>query len=163
MWIELPSLWIALINIIGIPIAHLGLAWGATRMPSSLFTQRTITPFSDWEISLHHHLFFTRHWKHLLPDAAPWMGGVPKAHLTSAEPNYLKQFITETRRGEFSHWAQVIVILGFIAWNPWPANLIIAIYAFASNLPCILNLRYTRARLIRVLLKREPTLKTTHE
>ena len=142
---------------IGIPVAHLVLAWAATSIPNGLFASAQNKPISDFEISLHHHLFYTRKWKSLLPDGAPWMGGFAKGKLTDTSPAYLQRFILETRRGEFSHWAQILVITGFIAWNPWPANLIIIGYAVLSNLPCILNLRYTRARLIRVLDKKTMT------
>ena len=61
--------------------------------------------------------------------------------------------LLETRRGEFSHWIQWILITGFIAWNPFPANLVIIAYAFASNVPCLLNLRHTRQRLLPALIK----------
>jgi glycosyl-4,4'-diaponeurosporenoate acyltransferase len=98
-------------------------------------------------------VFFIRRWKHLLPDGAPWFDGFPKKKLESTEPGYLRKFILETRRGEFSHWLQIIAITGFIAWNPFPANLIIISYALASNLPCLLNLRHTRQRLLPVLQK----------
>ncbi len=154
MWIELSNTWIVLLNVIGIPIAHLSLALAATILPIGLFSSSHDKPISDFEIFLHHHLFCTRKWKQLLPDGAPWLGGFPKGKLTDTSPAYLERFITETRRGEFSHWLQIIVITGFIAWNPWPANLVIVGYAILSNLPCILNLRYTRVRLVRVVSKK---------
>jgi glycosyl-4,4'-diaponeurosporenoate acyltransferase len=157
MWIELPNIWIALLNIIAIPVAHLALAWIATILPLSLFSRAENEPVNDFEIRLHHHFFLTRKWKYLLPDAAPWLGGFAKGKLIETSPEYLLRFIAETRRGELSHWAQILVISGFIAWNPWPANLVIIGYAILSNLPCILNLRYTRARLVRVLHKKSPT------
>ena len=140
MWIELSNTWIVLLNIIGIPLAHLVLAWITTTMPNALFASAQNIPISDFEMSLHHHLFCTKKWKGLLPDAAPWMGGFAKGNLTDTSPAYLQYFILETRRGEFSHYAQILVISGFIAWNPWPANLAIVGYALVSNLPCILNL-----------------------
>ena len=154
MWIELPNLWIALLNVLGIPLAHLALAILATKLPTSCFTRDTIPLMSRFEIRLHQKLFFTPKWKHLLPDAAPWFGGFPKGKLTDTSPEYLRRFIAETKRGELSHWAQTLVITCFIAWNPWPASLVITSYAVFSNLPCILNLRYTRARLVRVLHKK---------
>lgn len=156
MWIELSNFWIILLNIIAIPAAHLALAWSATILPLSLFSRTENESISDFEIRLHHHFFLTRKWKFLLPDAAPWLGGFAKGKLIETSPDYLHRFIAETRRGELSHWAQVLVISTFIAWNPWPANLVIISYAIISNLPCILNLRYTRARLVRVIHKKYP-------
>ena len=154
MWIELPNLWIILLNVIGVPLAHLTLAWISTILPTRYFTSTKNHSLSNLEIRSHHHLFHTRSWKHLLPDAAPFLGGFAKAKLTSTSPSYLLRFIAETKRGEFSHWAQLLVITCFVAWNPWPANAIIVCYAVLSNLPCILNLRYTRDRLVRVLDKK---------
>lgn len=154
MWIELSNLWIILLNVVGIPSAHLAFAILATRLPASLFSGMRNQPASRLEMQLHDQLFLTRKWKYLLPDAAPWLGGVAKGKLTDTSPEYLHSFIAETRRGELSHWAQALVIFSFIAWNPWPANLVIASYAMLSNFPCILNLRFTRARLTRVLDKK---------
>lgn len=154
MWIELPNLWIAVINIIGIPATHLLIAWWSTRLPSTWFAPRKSLPTKKKAHPIYEKLFLIRHWKHLLPDAAPWFKGFPKGSLQPTDPSYLRTFILETRRGEFSHWVQTIVITAFIAWNPYPANIIIIVYAFLSNLPCILNLRYTRQRLFALLSKR---------
>ncbi len=55
-----------------------------------------------------------------------------------------------SRLPNFAHGA-LYVLSGFIAWNPYPANIIIVCYAVLSNTPCILNLRYTRRRMNRLL------------
>lgn len=151
MFLDLSNFWIITLNVLGIPTAHIFLSVVSTRLPDTFFERRSgLTP-SSFELALHQKLFLTRKWKACLPDAAPWMGGFPKAKLLGSTPEYLRKFVLETRRGEFSHWAQLIVISAFTGWNPWPANLIIVGYAILSNLPCILNLRYTRLRLLRVL------------
>ena len=67
---------------------------------------------------LYERVFLVRRWKHLLPDAAPWFGGVAKAKLQSAEPAYLDTFAAETRRGEFSHWLQLILEIASAARHP---------------------------------------------
>ena len=153
MWCELSNLSIILLNVLWIPLTHILLAWVSTILPISFFYRANNVPACEFEMMLQHRVFFTRKWKNILPDAAPWLGGFAKGKLLETSPEYLRRFVIETRRGEFSHWLQMALICGFILWNPWPANLIIVCYALLSNLPCILNLRYTRARIIRVLNK----------
>ena len=157
MWIELPALWIIVINCLGIPAVHLLVAWWSTRLParhfrpgSMLFRPR------GWECggSLYARLFRVRSWNRLLPDAAPWFGGVAKAKIKSRDPGYFRTFAVETCRGEFSHWLQLLVIAGFIAWNPYPFNLVIIGWSLLSNLPCIVNLRYTRLRMLKIADRR---------
>lgn len=152
MWIELPNLWIALLNGIGIPAAHLLIAWGSTRIPFALF-RTSRGPLPGDSVRIYERLFLVRRWKDLLPDAAPWFGGMPKARLQSADTTYLDTFAAETRRGEFSHWLQMLVISAFILWTPFPAALVIIGWAILSNLPCILSLRHTRLRILNLSLR----------
>ena len=44
-----------------------------------------------------------------------------------------------------------VVILCFVTWTPWPAALVIAVYAILSNLPCIVLQRQNRLRLAAIL------------
>lgn len=152
MLADIPLVWIALINSLGIPLTHLAIAWLTTQLPQAWFTKEPLK-LQDGNTTIYENLFFVRSWKHLLPDAAPWFKGFPKGSLQSKDPAYLKKFIAETRRGEFSHWLQILAISSFVVINPWPATLIIVIYALLSNMPCIINLRYTRIRMLRVLKK----------
>lgn len=154
MWLELPNIWIAVINILGIPVCHLGIAWLSTCLPARMFQQQlahTEQANGDW----YDHVFHVRRWKKLLPDAAPWFRGFAKGKLKSTDSIYLTTFIGETRRGEFSHWLQIIAISLFILWTPYPASIIIVLYAIASNAPCIINLRYTRLRMVNLLHKKQ--------
>ena len=130
MLVELSNTQIILANCLGIPLAHMGISWACEQLPRRIFEKpMPEAPTGPNQI-------YTR------------VSGFPKARLTSTEPTYLASFIAETRRGEFAHWLQWIVISLFIVWNPFPANLIILIYALLLNAPCILNLRHTRQRLI---------------
>ncbi|MFK7909955.1 MAG: glycosyl-4,4'-diaponeurosporenoate acyltransferase [Akkermansiaceae bacterium] len=153
MWIELSNTWIIVANVLGIPAAHMLVSWCCTNMPASWFAKPD-TPHAPKPHPVYEKIFFIRRWKHLLPDAAPWMKGFPKGSLASTEPDYLREFMLETRRGEFAHWLQWLAISAFIIWNPYPANLVILFYAALANLPCILNLRYTRQRMARHLSKK---------
>jgi len=154
MWFDFPPLTIVFLNCLGIPVIHLGVAWLCEQIADQHFDR----PLSN-EVrppgQFYEKYFLIKRWKHRLPDAAPWFEGFPKKNLESTEPAYLRKFILETRRGEFSHWLQWILISAFIAWNPFPADLVILLYAAASNFPCLLNLRHTRQRLIPILQKRQ--------
>ena len=158
MWIELPNFWIAVINIIGIPLCHLAIAWASTCLPAGMFV-RPLPPkpthdSAGYENFFHEKLFLVRYWKNLLPDAAPWFKGFAKGKLESTDHNYLQTFVCETRRGELSHWIQILAISLFIIWTPSPASSIIIIYAILANAPCIINLRYTRLRIIALIHKK---------
>ena len=151
MWIELPGAWIVILNVIAIPAIHLGVSWLFTRLPGSWFRAGSMVFRSRrWEREgrTYERLFGVRLWKDLLPDAAPWFDGFPKQHLMGRDPGYLRAFRTETCRGEAAHYAQIPAIMAVLAWNPWPvAATVIILYAFLSNLPCIIVQRHTRLRL----------------
>lgn len=156
MWIEVSNLWIAIINCLGIPAAHLLVSWGTSRLPTASFRPAGfLFRTRSWERSgfLYERVFQTRCWKDRLPDAGPWFQGFSKANLRSTKPAYLRTFITETCRGELSHWLQIIAINCFLIITPYPAGLVIIGYSLLSNLPCIINLRYTRIRLQKILAR----------
>lgn len=150
MWIDLPPLWIGLANALVIPAVHLGVSWFATRLPDSFFAAPA-AGVARWEGRVYEQVFRIRAWKDALPDAAPWFGGVAKARLASRDTAYLRAFARETRRGEWAHWVQLALLNVCLLWTPLPWAWIIIGYAILSNLPCILNQRYTRLRLGRVL------------
>ena len=154
MWLELSNTWIIVANVLGIPSVHILLSWFCTNAPDRWFDKPTKRQCTKPH-PVYTKLFFIRSWKHLLPDAAPWMNGFPKGNLKSTDTAYLLRFMLETRRGELAHWLQWLVISCFIVWNPYPAYLVILSYAALANLPCILNLRYTRMRMAHVLAKRD--------
>lgn len=155
MWLELSHRWVALLNVLGIPAAHFGLSWAFTRMPVRWFRPEAF-PFRCWpgeSAAMYDRGFGVKRWKGLLPDAAGWFGGFPKAGLRSRDRAYLERFRVETCRGEAAHWAQWIVITGFMVWTPWPWALVLPVYAALSNLPCILLQRQNRRRLNDVIAR----------
>lgn len=156
MWIELSNTWILVINVTGIPLCHLLIAWLSTCLPASMFArplpENPRPPGPGYE-----RIWRVRQWKHLLPDAAPWFKGFAKGSLQSTDQRYLETFALETRRGEFSHWVQILCISLFIIWTPQPASFIIVTYAIASNAPCIINLRYTRLRILFLIHRKQST------
>jgi len=156
MIFDLQNWQIALLNCLGIPAVHLSCAALFTWLPQILFTPQFKKPLL-FGTTFFENVLLVKKWKHLLPDAAPWFNGFAKGTLTHTDPSYLKTFITETHRGEICHWAQFWLIIAiFPLWTPTPWQSILFVWACLSNLPCIINLRYTRIRLIKLLLKKTP-------
>jgi len=152
MPIELPLWWIVVLNCAGWPLIQLGLAWAFTRMPDGWFHPPGSLPGEGWCLR---HVFWVKHWKDRLPDAAAWFsGGFAKRSLHGSQPEYLRRFIRETWRGELCHWCAIAFVPVFFLWNPPWADGVILAYALAANLPCILAQRHNRLRLQRVLRKR---------
>ncbi len=148
--IELPAVWIVVLNVAGWLGIQLGLAWIFTRMPVRWFNPR---PSWTWERAgrFYERTLAIKHWKDRLPDGARWFGGgFAKGALIGRNPGYLARFIRETWRGELCHWSALGLTPVFFLWNPWWGDLLIAGYALAANLPCILVQRYNRARLARL-------------
>lgn len=149
MWVELPSFWIAVLNGLGIPAAHLGISWLFTVMPIKWFRPGCFpfTRLPGESRQLYERVFRVKAWKSVLPDAGPWFGGFAKKQLRSSDPVFMAEFVRETCRSEAAHWVQWLVISGFSIWTPMPWAWVILIYAPLSNLPCILLQRHNRLRL----------------
>lgn len=151
MWVDCPNFWIVVLNVIGIPAIHLAISWAFTKMNRSRFDPSSaLYRERGWEMegNVYQMLFRIRAWKGLLPDAAPWFDGFAKGKLKDKDPGYLRSFIAETCRSEAAHYAQIPGILLTLIWNPWPvAACVMIVYAFLSNLPCVILQRFTRARL----------------
>ena len=104
MLIELPILWVVVLNVAGWPVIQFGLAWLFTQMPVKWFNPPKA---GAWEQSgrFYERFFGIKHWKDWLPDAARWFGGgFAKGSLAGHDPDYLRRFIRETWRGELCHW-----------------------------------------------------------
>jgi glycosyl-4,4'-diaponeurosporenoate acyltransferase len=150
MGIELSSQWTIALNLAVLPLIQLGCAFAFTRLPANWFDaplpsrlpMRQGTPG------------FLKTWKRWLPDGAAWFdGGFHKRSLTSRDPDYLRRFIIETRRGEACHWLAMLLSAVPFQWNPWWGCAVIGLYALVANLPCILLQRVNRARLTRMLAR----------
>ena len=151
MLIELPIFWIVALNVGGWLIIQLGLAWAFLKLPTEWFNPGEV---QTWERDGHFYetVLLIKRWKDRLPDAAGWFrGGFKKSRLAGIEPDYLRRFIRETWRGELCHWLAIACAPLFFLWNPWWGDFIIASYAAAANLPCILTQRYNRSRFQRML------------
>lgn len=153
MPIELPLFWVIVLNVAGWPVIQLGLAWLFTQMPAHWFGSGA-GGVGKGRGRFYETVFQIKRWKDRLPDAARWFGGgFAKGNLAAKDRAYLRRFIQETWRGELCHWAALAFAPIFFLWNPLWADLVMASYAVAANLPCILAQRYNRIRLRRVLAR----------
>ncbi len=158
MLIELSIAWVITLNIIAWLVIQLALAWAFTQLAAERFDYRNwFARPKSWEHGgrFYERVFAIKWWKATLPDAARmFRGGFAKGHLKSANPEYLERFLRETWRGELVHWLALLTLPLFAIWNPWWGVLINAAVALAVNFPCILALRYNRARFQRLLARR---------
>jgi glycosyl-4,4'-diaponeurosporenoate acyltransferase len=141
------------VNVLAWPAIHLSVAALFLRLPPSWFENDSwLTAPRRWEAngSLYRDTFAIRRWKALLPDGAPWLGGFSKKGLRGRDPAYLARFLLETRRAELAHWCMLACLPVVFLWNPPWARCVMALYALAANLPCIVAQRYNRLVLARV-------------
>lgn len=141
------------VNTFGWLILQVSIAAAATHMDSRHFVNDNLLYRTyAWEIDFYRKWFRIRRWKGLLPDGAPWVGGAfRKKRLQGRNPTYLRQFALEARRGEAAHWLMLACFPLFFLWNPPWACIVIAAYAIAANLPCIVVQRYNRQMVQRLL------------
>lgn len=154
MLIELSIAWIIVLNVTGWLAIQMSFAWAFTQMPVAWFNPGYAFA---WEGGgrFYERVFRIKSWKDRLPDAARWFGGgFAKGTLAGTNPDYLRRFIRETWRGELCHWAAIACAPVFFLWNPWWGVLVNAAVALVVNFPCILALRYNRARFRRLLARR---------
>jgi glycosyl-4,4'-diaponeurosporenoate acyltransferase len=150
MPIELPMIWIVMLNVLLWPAIQLGLAWGFTHMPVSCFHPPATPAFET--VMFYEKFLLIKRWKNQLPDGARWIGeAFTKREMKATDPAYLQRFITETWRAELCHVCAFLFVPLFFLWNPWWGNCVICAYALIANLPCIIAQRYNRIRMRHLL------------
>ena len=158
MLVELSIPAIIMLNIVAWGAIQLGLAWGLTQLSPTRFNAAGLFARTRrWESKgrVYERLFHIKLWKDKLPDGASWFaGGVSKARLPGRSAEAFNLYAREAWRGEVVHWLALLALPLFCIWNPWWAMGVNAIYAVLANLPCILVLRYSRARLQRAATRR---------
>ena len=95
-----------------------------------------------------------RRWKHVLPDAGAWLpGGSPKRHLPGRDRTALTRYAETLRRGEVVHWLSLLAAPVLAWW--WPVVVVgpLTTVAIVLNVPCIVTLRFNRARIQRALTR----------
>jgi glycosyl-4,4'-diaponeurosporenoate acyltransferase len=154
MPIELPWVWVAVLNVTLWPVMQLGWAWAFTRMPARWFQAPGPCTWEQGGV-VYDRWFHVRRWKDRLPDGAAWFeGGVAKKKLSGRGAEALAVLMRETWRGELCHWAVLAMTPMFFLWNPWWANGVMIAYALVANLPCVIAQRYNRARIGSLVLRK---------
>lgn len=141
-------------NLVGWPIIQIGFARWMLRRPAEQFTHDSwLTQQRRWERKgvFYRRLLAVQRWKHLVPDGAPWLGGLPKKRLVTSEPMAYKTLLAETRRAELAHWYMMLCTPIFFLWNPLWASSVMGVYGVLANFPCILIQRFNRIRLLRLV------------
>ena len=146
MLIDCSTWCVAILNVVGWPIIQVGLGWTFTRMPARWFEPPRPMRWES-EGRIYERFLRVRRWKDRLPDGAQWFeGGFAKARLDSTAPEYLRRFLLETWRGELCHWSALAFAPVFALWNPPWAVAVMTFCGLLLNLPCIVVLRFNRAR-----------------
>ena len=146
---------IILIDIVAWFVIHMGVSYLMAHKSRYHFNpEGWLYRQRSWEHngSLYYKWFHVRQWKHILPDGADlFKFGFQKKHLKELNEAYFQDFIHETCRAELTHW--IVFLFGFIffIWNLWWVSIVMVVYAFAANMPCIVTQRYNRIRLQKVI------------
>lgn len=98
--------------------------------------------------------FHIRTWKDKLPSVNS-LDHFSKKNLGQLSPNYLRQFIFQTCRGESHHVRSILTTAVFLMWNPTGLFLLIFLLSTLGNLPFIFIQRYNRPRLRAILTQIE--------
>jgi glycosyl-4,4'-diaponeurosporenoate acyltransferase len=154
MIVHLYGPWAIVINIIVWLVINLGVGMSTARMQLNSFNpQSWLYRQRIWERGgkIYKARLKVKKWKRLMPAvAAVVKGGFRKKHLGNADAAYVRRFILETCRAEFTHWVIFLFSLIFFLWNDWWIALIMVAYGLATNMPCIAIQRYNRMRLERI-------------
>jgi glycosyl-4,4'-diaponeurosporenoate acyltransferase len=115
----------------------------AFRRPGFVTRLRRFERGGDW----YERRLRVRAWKHHLPEAGTWFGGMSKSHLPAgARRDSLERFAAESLRAERTHWTVAVATPVFALWNPFWVFLGNVVFAVAINVPCIVVARFNRSR-----------------
>ena len=154
--IHLSTVWTIVLDVLAWLVLQPGMAYVAARLPlASLRPEGWLYRSRAWERdgAIYQTVFAVRRWKAALPSGGQALGSFSMARLASSDAAYLRRWCVETCRAELAHWLQIAVMPLFMLWNPPQATAMLALYALAVNLPCIIAQRYNRPRLQRALLR----------
>lgn len=155
MVFEFSTKTIIILDIIVWLFIHIAVAYSFSKLPFEWFeNDGFIYRARSWERNgrLWERVFSVKKWKHRLPDGAGiFKNGFKKKTLMQKNEVYFKNFVTESRRGEMTHWVLILFSLIFFLWNPFWVGLIMILYALTVNMPCIIAQRYNRPRFEKII------------
>lgn len=157
MLIELNIFGLIVVNSLAWLFFHLSISLLFMRIPDSYYNkqQTWYEPF-EWE---ENGAFWQKHlkvkqWKDRLPEASSFIKSMyDKKNINDLSLEALQKFITETKRGEHTHWVSMLPAPLFFLWNPAWAGWLMILYAFFANIPFIIIQRYNRPRLKRIYIR----------
>ncbi|MHB1454806.1 MAG: glycosyl-4,4'-diaponeurosporenoate acyltransferase CrtO family protein [Saccharofermentanales bacterium] len=121
------------------------------KLPDSIFQHaKFIFRTFRWEDEgrIYSRLFQVQRWKKRLPDGGALFGkGLRKKQIDCHSLPALDRFLTESCRGELSHWLAILPVWVFGLFTPPGVLLIMIVYALALNMPCIIAQRFNRPRI----------------
>ncbi|MFC3800819.1 glycosyl-4,4'-diaponeurosporenoate acyltransferase [Cohnella sp. GCM10012308] len=154
--VNLPHLWVVLIDVFAWAIFHLGISVICLKLPQSYFLKdKAWFRLWSWEKSgkRWQQLFFVKRWKGLIIDGTAILRkGYAKKSLHGTRISDLNVFAAETKRAELTHWLSMAPAPLFFLWNPVWVGWIMILYAGAFNLPIIMVQRYNRGRIDAITL-----------
>jgi len=124
--------------------------WTAARVPAAAVDGPLLRlrPFEEGG-SWYQRRLLVKTWKDWLPEAGRAFGGRSKRHLPPGGEGGLPRFLAECRRAERTHWLILAATPVFALWNPLGLLVGMVGFALVANVPCLVVLRYNRARLLR--------------
>ncbi|WP_191799601.1 glycosyl-4,4'-diaponeurosporenoate acyltransferase CrtO family protein [Paenibacillus gallinarum] len=139
-------------------ILHFSISYLFTVLPDRWFDGLRLTASSK-ELSFYDRVLHIKRWKNRLPDGAVWIGqDFRKQRIQRRDTAYLHIYQREAHRGEWCHYVSIMPVPLFFLWNMPAIAWGMVVYALAANVPCILSLRYNRARIVRILQRREEVI-----
>lgn len=165
---------------VGLPLVHLtdgwavvvsSVVWGVSGVAIGYAAHRLPVHRLDHDTALtrlrrfeqggrwYEHRLHIRAWKDRLPEAGGvFSGGFSKRSLATRRRDVLERFVVETRRAELTHWVVMATGPLHLLWCPLWLGMVMVGFGVVANAPCLLVQRYNRARLQRVLSRREPAV-----
>lgn len=157
--IELPLVWVALLDAVAWGFFHLMISYCTVRIPNQWFIRHESSFRSfrfEQEGDLWQRLFRVKRWKQLIPDGTIFIrNGYNKKALHGNDASSLDEFIVESRRAEVTHWVSIVPASLFFLWNPIWAGWLNVAYAVLFNVPIIIAQRYNRPRLARLINRKQ--------
>jgi glycosyl-4,4'-diaponeurosporenoate acyltransferase len=153
MLLRLPWPWVVALDVVAWAVWSAAAGWWMTRrgprdpdVDGPVLRLRSFERGGRWyERSLR-----VKRWKTWLPEAGRAFGGRSKRRLPPGGASGLPTFLAECRRAERTHWLIVAATPSFAVWNPLGLFLAMVVFAFVANGPCVVVLRYNRARLLAI-------------
>lgn len=122
--------------------------WWQARRPWEAMTPGAFERIRTWESDGHWYerRLRVRRWKHLIPEAGTWFGGVSKRQRPHHRLGGWQRLAAECLRAERTHRGILALTPVLAVWNPPGLFMANVIFAVVANVPCWVVARSTRGR-----------------